>query len=76
MQGQDQPSSSPLGCGDPESRVPAKHPLRPGCEMLGVSPHVAQHTCDTGRTKQESAFDGPTTRLRGYAFGRRRGTTL
>ena len=35
--------------------------------MLGVTPHVAQHT-----THRPSAIDGRTTRHRGYAASQRR----
>ena len=66
MRGQDQLSSSRFGYVDIESRVPAKHPLG-----LGVTPHVAQNTHDTGRARQKSAIDGRTTRHPGYAAGQR-----
>jgi hypothetical protein len=76
MRGQDQSSSSPFGYVDLESRVPAKHPLWLIWAMLGVTPHAAQGTYDTGRARQKSTIDGRTARHPGYAFGRRRGTTL
>jgi hypothetical protein len=76
MRGQDQSSSSPFGYVDPESRVPARHAVRPVGEMPGVTPHVAENAYDPGRAGQKSAFDGPTARHPSYAIGRRRGPAL
>jgi hypothetical protein len=76
VRGQDQSSSSHFGYLDLESRFSASHSLRPIRDMLGLTPHVAQNTYDTGRTKQKPAINGHTTRHPGYAFARRRGSTL